>query len=333
MSRYIRTKENRAVSVAKEDLIDLYTKMLTIRRFEEWAVHDYANGNIPGFIHSYIGQEAIAVGVCAHLGFDDRIVSNHRGHGHCIAKGADLRRMMAEIYGKKTGYCKGKGGSMHIADFSIGMLGANGIVCAGLPIAVGAALAAQLEGRGRVAVVFFGDGATNEGAFHESLNLASIWRLPIIFACENNQYGANTPMSAAMQVANVAERACAYAIPGTVIDGNDVLGVYEAAGEAVAAARSGTGPRLVEFRTYRWRHHFEGGYFPDLRPKDEIEAWKERCPIKRFEERLYTDGVLDREAQEAINREVLARIEDAVNFAKESPFPDPEDALEGVYSE
>jgi pyruvate dehydrogenase E1 component alpha subunit len=333
MSRYIRIKENRAVSVTKEDLINLYTKMLTIRRFEEWAVHDYANGNIPGFIHSYIGQEAIAVGVCAHLGFDDRIVSNHRGHGHCIAKGADLRRMMAEIYGKKTGYCKGKGGSMHIADFSIGMLGANGIVCAGLPIAVGAALAAQLEGRGRVAVVFFGDGATNEGAFHESLNLASIWRLPIIFACENNQYGANTPMSAAMQVANVAERACAYAIPGTVIDGNDVLGVYEAAGEAVAAARSGAGPRLVEFRTYRWRHHFEGGYFPDLRPKGEIEAWKEKCPIKRFEERLSAESVLDREAQEAINREVLARIEDAVNFAKESPFPDPEDALEGVYSE
>ena len=307
--------------------------MLTIRRFEEWAVHDYANGAIPGFIHSYIGQEAVAVGVCAHLRVDDRIVSNHRGHGHCIAKGADLKRMMAEIYGKKTGYCKGKGGSMHIADFSIGMLGANGIVCAGLPIAVGAALAAQLEGGDRVVVVFFGDGATNEGAFHESLNLASVWRLPIIFACENNQYGANTPTSAAMRVPTIAERVCAYAIPGTVIDGNDILGVYETAQEAVAAARSGGGPRLVEFRTYRWRHHFEGGYFPDLRPKDEIEAWKEKCPIKRFGQKLLTDGVLDREAQEAINLQVLSHVEDAVRYAKESSFPDPEDALKGVYSE
>ncbi len=321
------------MTVKREDLVNLYTKMLTIRRFEERAIHEHANGAIPGLIHSYIGQEAIAVGICAHLGIDDRIVSNHRGHGHCIAKGADPRRMMAEIYGKKTGYCEGKGGSMHIADFSIGMLGANGIVCAGLPIATGAALAAHLEGKGRVVVVFFGDGATNEGAFHESLNLASIWRLPIIFACENNQYGANTPMTAAMQVSNVAERAVAYAMPGIVVDGNDVLGVYEIAGEAVAAARSGAGPRLLEFKTYRWRHHFEGGYFPDLRPKDEVEAWKEKCPIKRFEQRLLADGVLNREGQEAINRDVLARIEDAVTYARESPFPDPEEALEGVYSE
>ncbi len=309
------------MSLKKEDLINLYTKMLTIRRFEEWAVRDYANGAIPGFIHSYIGQEAIAVGVCAHLRVDDRIVSNHRGHGHCIAKGADLRRMMAEIYGKKTGYCKGKGGSMHIADFSIGMLGANGIVCAGLPIAVGAALAAQLEGGDRVVVVFFGDGATNEGAFHESLNLASIWSLPIIFACENNQYGANTPTSAVMRVPTIAERACAYAIPATVTDGNDVLGVYEAAQEAVAAARSGAGPRLVEFRTYRWRHHFEGGYFPDLRPKDEIEAWKEKCPIKRFEQRLFADGVLDREAQEAINLQVSSTDRGCGQVRQREPIP------------
>ncbi|MGD0234080.1 MAG: thiamine pyrophosphate-dependent dehydrogenase E1 component subunit alpha [Syntrophorhabdales bacterium] len=321
------------MSIKKEELISLYTKMLTIRRFEERAVREWGDGNIPGIIHSYIGQEAVAVGVCAHLRVDDRIVSNHRGHGHCIAKGADLRRMMAEIYGKKTGYCKGKGGSMHIADFSIGMLGANGIVCAGLPIAVGAALAAQLEGGDRVAVVFFGDGASNEGAFHESLNLASIWKLPIIFACENNLYGANTLIWDVMPLVSVAERARAYAIPAAVIDGNDIAGVYEAAQTAVAAARSGGGPRLLEFRTYRWRHHFEGGYFPDLRPKDEIEAWKEKCPIKRFEERLLTDGVLDREQQEAINLQVLSRVEDAVNYAIESPFPDPEDALEGVYSE
>jgi acetoin:2,6-dichlorophenolindophenol oxidoreductase subunit alpha len=330
---YVRIKENRIVPLKKEVLIEMYRKMLTIRRFEERAVREYGDGAIPGIIHSYIGQEAIAVGVCAHLRNDDRIVSNHRGHGHCIAKGADLLRMMAEIYGKKTGYCKGKGGSMHIADFSIGMLGANGIVCAGLPIAVGAALAAQLEGGDRVAVVFFGDGASNEGEFHESLNLASIWKLPIIFACENNQYGANTPTSAVMRVPNIAERACAYAIPGKVVDGNDVIEVYEAAEEAVATARSKGGPSLLEFKTFRWRHHFEGGYFPDLRPKDEVETWKEKCPIKRFEQRLLADGALDREGQEAINLEVLSRVEDAVRYAIESPFPEPEDALKGVYSE
>jgi acetoin:2,6-dichlorophenolindophenol oxidoreductase subunit alpha len=321
------------VSLKKEELIDLYRQMLTIRRFEERAVLEYAKGAIPGIIHSYIGQEAVAVGVCAQLRKDDRIVSNHRGHGHCIAKGADPKRMMAEIYGKKTGYCKGKGGSMHIADFAIGMLGANGIVCAGLPIAVGAALAAQLEGGDRVTVVFFGDGATNEGEFHESLNLASIWNLPIIFACENNLYGANTPIGETMRLSSIAERARAYVIPGTVVDGNDVLGVYEAAQGALIAARSGGGPSFLEFRTYRWRHHFEGGYFPDLRPKDEIEAWKEKCPINRFEQRLSTDGVLDREEQKALDQQVLSRIEDAVTFAIESPFPDPEDALKGVYSE
>ncbi len=311
----------------------MYEKMLTIRRFEEWAVHDYAKGNIPGFIHSYIGQEAIAVGVCAHLRKDDRIVSNHRGHGHCIAKGADLRRMMSEIYGRKTGYCKGKGGSMHIADFSIGMLGANGIVCAGLPIAVGSALAAQIEGSDRVTVVFFGDGATNEGAFHESLNLASIWKLPIIFVCENNLYGANTLIWNVMPLSSVAERAHAYAIPASVVDGNDVVAVYKSAEMAVKSVRSGGGPRFLEFRTYRWRHHFEGGYFPDLRPQDEVEAWKEKCPIKRFEQKLLGDGILSCQEQEAINLQVLARIEDAFKYAMESPFPDPEDALTGVYSE
>ncbi len=199
--------------LAKEDIIGMYTKMLTIRRFEERIAREYAQGAIPGFIHSSIGQEAVAVGVCANLRLDDRIVSNHRGHGHCIAKGADLKRMMAEIYGRKTGYCKGKGGSMHIADFSVGMLGANGIVCAGLPIAVGAALAAQLEGGDRVAVVFFGDGASNEGEFHESLNLASIWKLPIVFVCENNLYGANTPIGHVLPSSSIAERARAYAIP------------------------------------------------------------------------------------------------------------------------
>jgi acetoin:2,6-dichlorophenolindophenol oxidoreductase subunit alpha len=316
-----------------EDLINLYVTMLTIRRFEERAILEHGKGNVPGLIHSYIGQEAVASGVCANLKRDDRIVSNHRGHGHCIAKGADLKRMMAEIFGKRTGYCKGKGGSMHIADFGIGMLGANGIVGGGLPIAVGAALAAQLEGAGRVVVVFFGDGASNEGEFHESLNLASVWKLPLLFACENNQYGANTRIWDVTSVSSLAERARAYGITGALVDGNDVLAVREAAHEALARARSGGGPNLLEFRTYRWRHHFEGGYYPDLRPTDEIEAWKEKCPLKSFEQRLLEDGVLDREAQDRINLQVMSRVEDAVIYAVESPFPDPEDALEDVFSE
>jgi pyruvate dehydrogenase E1 component alpha subunit len=282
------------VSIKKEDLINMYTKMLTIRRFEERVVQDYQNGTIPGVVHSYIGQEAVAVGVCANLRVDDRIVSNHRGHGHCIAKGADLKRMMAEIYGKRTGYCKGKGGSMHIADFSIGMMGANGIVAAGLPIAVGTALAAQLEGGDRVSVVFFGDGACNEGEFHESLNLASIWKLPIIFACENNLYGVNMPVWNAVQVKDIAERASAYAMPGTVVDGNDLIAVYETTEKEVARVRSGEGPGL--------------------------------------QRRLLGTGILVRKELETINAQVMSRVEDTVKYAVESPLPNPEDALEGIFS-
>ncbi|OFW07739.1 MAG: hypothetical protein A3I01_15600 [Betaproteobacteria bacterium RIFCSPLOWO2_02_FULL_65_24] len=306
--------------------------MLTIRRFEERVALEFKRGTIPGVVHSYIGQEAVAVGVCGNLRNDDRIVSNHRGHGHCIAKGADLNRMMAEIYGRKNGYCKGKGGSMHIADFSIGMLGANGIVAAGLPIAVGTALAAQLEGGDRVSVVFFGDGACGEGEFHESLNLASIWKLPIVFACENNHYGVNTPVREAMAVEHVAERAAAYAMPGTVVEGNDLAAVYRATRDAVASARSGEGPSLLEFKTYRWRHHFEMTSIPDLRPPEEIEAWKQKCPIAPIEHRLLREGVLDREDLARLDGEVLARIEDAVRFALASPLPEPAEALEDVFS-
>lgn len=313
-------------------LIELYTQMLTIRRFEERVAHEFAQKTIPGIVHSYIGQEAIAVGVCANLRRDDRIVSNHRGHGHCIAKGADLNRMMAEIYGKKTGYCKGKGGSMHIADFSIGMLGANGIVAAGLPIAAGAAMAAQLEGGDRVAVVFFGDGACGEGEFHESLNLASIWRLPLIFACENNHYGVNMPVREAMAVQHIAERAAAYAMPGVVVDGNDLQAVHEATGIAVARARSGEGPSLLEFKTYRWRGHFEAQTIMDLRPREEIEAWKEKCPVSNLEKMLLREAVLSREALAAIDAQVTSLVEESVRFALDSPLPDPSDALEDVYS-
>jgi len=319
------------VSIKNEELIDMYRQMLTIRRFEERVVDEYHKNQIPGVVHSYIGQEAIAVGVCANLRPDDRIVSTHRGHGHCIAKGADLNRMMAELYGKSTGYCKGKGGAMHIADFSIGMLGANGIVGAGLPIATGAALAAQLEGGDRVAVCFFGDGACHEGEFHESLNLAAIWQLPILYVCENNLYGANTAAAYAIPLNDIAERASAYAMPGVIVDGNDVVAVYKAAQRAVTTARKGGGPTLLECKTYRWRAHFEG-HQVDLRPADQIKSWKKKCPLAGFKHRLLDEGILAAHDLDEIDHQVCNQIEKAVEFARESPFPDPAEALDGIFS-
>ncbi len=313
-------------------LIELYTKMLTIRRFEERAAQEFFKGNIPGVVHSYIGEEAIAVGVCAHLTRKDRIVSHHRGHGHCIAKGADMKRMMAEIFGKKTGYCKGKGGSMHIADFNIGMLGADGIVGAGLPIAVGAAMAAQLENKQRVAAVFFGDGACQEGEFHESLNLASIWKLPIVFVCENNLYGVNTHQEYALAAKEIARMPRTYDISTTVVDGNDVEAVYQAAQTAIEKARSGDGPAFLECKTYRWHKHFLSDFLADLRPKAEIETWKKKCPVVNFEAKLKDSGILSESEIKNIDRQILVQIEDAINFAVESPLPAPEDALEDVYS-
>ena len=320
------------MQIKDEVLIKMYEKMLTIRRFEERAIKEFHDGTLIGYIHSYIGQEAIAVGVCANLRTDDRIVSNHRGHGHCIAKGADIRRMMAEIFGRKTGYCKGKGGSMHIADFDIGMLGANGIVGAGLPIATGSALAAQLEGGERISVVFFGDGAVGEGEFHESLNLASIWKLPIVFVCENNEYGVNTATSYSMAAEHVADRAVAYSMPGMVADGNNVFTVYETAEKAVSRARQGKGPSLIEFKTYRWRNHFEGDMIPDLRPREKLEEWKKKCPVAFMERRLIEMGILDNGQLEIMNAKVMSRVQEAVEFAMESPLPDPEDALADVFS-
>jgi TPP-dependent pyruvate/acetoin dehydrogenase alpha subunit len=318
---------------SKEVLLRLYRVMLTIRRFEERVVVDYHSGAIPGIVHSYIGQEAVAAGVCTNLRLDDRIISNHRGHGHCIAKGADLDRMMAEIYGRKTGYCKGKGGSMHIADFGIGMLGANGIVAGGLPIASGAAVAAQLEGGDKVVVLFFGDGATNEGEFHEVLNLASIWKLPLIFACENNGYGVNTPVKYATGLDHVSERATGgYGIPGIVVDGNDVEAVYTATQKAVAGVRAGSGPVFLEFLTYRWRGHFEAPGMPDLRPVEELEAWRKKCPILRFEKVLLEEGVVAEKELEKIDDEVMRQVQASVDFALASPLPAPEDALEDIYS-
>jgi acetoin:2,6-dichlorophenolindophenol oxidoreductase subunit alpha len=316
----------------KQTQIDLYTTMLTIRRFEERAYKEFFAGNLFGFVHSYIGQEAIAAGVCANLTRQDRIISNHRGHGHCIAKGADLKRMMAEIYGKKTGYCKGKGGSMHIADFSIGMLGADGIVGAGLPIATGAGYAAQLEKNGSVAVVFFGDGACNEGEFHEALNLAGIWKLPLLFVCENNGYGVNTPARYAMAAQDITRIPEAYHIKNKCVYGNDVEIVYRAAEEAIALLRKGEGPYFLECQTYRWYKHFLSKVTEDLRPAEEIEAWIRKCPVAAYASKLLQEGILTQSELDFINERALSKVEEAVRFAIDSPYPQPQDALDDVYS-
>jgi acetoin:2,6-dichlorophenolindophenol oxidoreductase subunit alpha len=320
------------VVLDKQTLIELYTTMLTIRRFEERVVTEFYAGNIFGFIHSYIGQEAIATGVCKHLTASDRIVSHHRGHGHCIAKGADMKKMMAEILGKKTGYCKGKGGSMHIADFGIGMLGADGIVGAGLPIATGAATAAKLEGEGNVAAVFFGDGACQEGEFHEALNLAAIWKLPLLFVCENNHYGVNTPASYSLAAGEIVRMPEAYHIANKQVHGNDPEAVYLAAQEAVEYLRAGNGPYFLECETYRWHKHYLSEALEDLRPREELESWAKRCPVSGFQSKLLRHDVLTHADVERINTEVMAQVEEAYQFGLDSPYPEPEDALEDVYS-
>ncbi len=318
------------MSLDKKELVKLYTTMLTIRRFEERIAREFAAGNVLGYVHLSIGQEAIPTGVCNNLRLTDRIVSSHRGHGHTIAKGADVRRMMAEVFGKKTGYCKGKGGSMHIADFSIGMLGANGIVGAGLPISLGAALAAQLENKGGVAAVFFGDGATQEGEFHESLSLAVKWKLPLLFVCENNKWASQIPDTTGLTLKDIHKKTVAYDMPGEVVDGNDVVAVNEKAGELIAKIRAGGGPILLECKTYRWRSHFES--MPDPRPLEQIEEWKKKCPVAAMERRLLADGTITEQELKDIDTAVLEKIEGAVRFAIESPFPAPEDALEDIYS-
>jgi TPP-dependent pyruvate/acetoin dehydrogenase alpha subunit len=311
---------------------EMLRAMLTIRRFEERASDDYRAGKIYGVVHSYIGEEAVAVGVCAALRPDDRIISTHRGHGHCIAKGADLNRMMAELYGRQTGYCKGKGGSMHIADFGIGMLGANGIVAGGISIVTGAGLAAQLEQQGRVAVAFFGDGASNAGPFHECLNIAATWKLPMLYVCENNQWAANTAAAATHALPDVASRAAGYGIPGVVVDGNDIFAVHRAAHRAVERARAGEGPSLIECKTYRWRAHTERAGQPDRRDPAEIEAWRARDPIAQLERQLREQSDLDDAGLEAVERGIAAAIAAAVAFAEASPFPLPDEASEDVFA-
>ncbi|MFN8524187.1 MAG: thiamine pyrophosphate-dependent dehydrogenase E1 component subunit alpha [Chloroflexota bacterium] len=304
--------------------------MVRIRRFEERAEELFLAGEMPGFIHLSIGQEACAAGACAALRTDDYITSTHRGHGHCIAKGAPMDRMMAELYAKETGSCRGKGGSMHIADFSVGMLGANGVVGGGANLAVGATIAARLRGSDQVALCFFGDGASNRGPVHEAMNLAAVWKLPVIFFCENNGYASTTAISTASAVSRLADRAAGYGMPGFTVDGNDVEAVYAVVRDAVAAARGGRGPAMIEALTYRMRGHYVGD--PQLyRTTDEVEAQKARDPILTQRRRLLNEGTVTLAQLDEMHRQVEQELEAAVEFGRQSPLPDSEDALDDVY--
>lgn len=316
-----------------EQLRQVLHKMYLIRRFEEGAEECYMRGLIHGTMHLSIGQEASAMGVCMPLAEHDQITSTHRGHGHCIAKGAEAKKMFAEFFGKTTGYCKGRGGSMHIADVAKGNLGANGIVAGGIPIAVGAALSAKKLKTGKVVVSFFGDGANNEGAFHEALNMASIWKLPVIFVCENNGYGMSTSTERSTAVKNIAERAVAYSMPGVIVNGNIFSEVAEASHRAVARARAGEGPTLIESKTYRHRGHSKSDR-NRYRTKEEIEDWmSNRDPIALFENELQEFGIIDRKGVEAIREAVAREIAEGIQFAKDSPSPDIRDVENFVYTE
>jgi pyruvate dehydrogenase E1 component alpha subunit len=312
---------------------DLHRRMVRIRLFEEAAGRLAESNRLPGFLHLYVGEEAVAAGVCGALNDDDHITSTHRGHGHLVAKGGDFNRMMAELMGKATGYCKGKGGSMHISDTSLGMLGANGIVGAGSPIAVGAAFANRYRGRGQVAVAFFGDGSTNIGAFHEAANMACALHLPIVFACENNEYGEFTPRDKTMAITDIVDRAAGYGMPGVIVDGMDVIAVHEAAVEAVERARAGGGPSLIEAKTYRfYNHHGVQNLGLKYRSDDEVAMWKQRDPIFTLEDRMIENRAATRDQFDAIWAELRADIDTAIAFADESPYPTPDQIMVGVYT-
>jgi TPP-dependent pyruvate/acetoin dehydrogenase alpha subunit len=314
----------------------MLAKMILIREFDLLAIELRKARRIHGAVHPYVGEEAVAVGVCAALRRTDRITSTHRGHGHCIAKGADINRMMAELFGRVDGYCKGKGGSMHIADFAIGMLGANGIVAGGMPIACGAALAAQLEDSGDVAVCFFGDGATGEGEFHETLNIASLWKLPLVFVCENNQYGAGNAIESVRPVTDISLHAPAYGMPGLSVDGNDVLAVRAATLEAAERARAGGGPTLLHCQTFRGLFHaMRDVPPPETRPADLLAHWRgrDRDPVTRFEDYLMAHGMVREAEVQAMREQVKHALEAAVDFAEASPYPDAKDLLVDMFAD
>ncbi len=319
------------MDLTPDDLRSVYRKMRTIRVFEEKLNDLVVAGKLAGFLHLYAGEEAVATGVCAHLSDDDFVGSTHRGHGHCIAKGVDVGGMMAELFGRSTGVCKGKGGSMHIADVDKGMLGANGIVGSGIPLATGAGLTAKLKKNGNVSVGFFGDGASNQGQFHESLNMASNWKLPVVYVLENNGYGEFTPTEFVVPVKDIAVRAESYAMRSEIADGMDFFDVYEKAGEAIRLARAGHGPTLLECKTYRFYGHYVGDTMK-YRTKEETEEWKQkRDPLERFEDRAVSEFGLTSDELREIDGAVEKEIEDAVAAAEAAPQPEPGDVLTDVY--
>ncbi|SCY21717.1 thiamine pyrophosphate-dependent dehydrogenase E1 component subunit alpha [Microvirga guangxiensis] len=318
--------------LSADDLREALRKMHLIRRFEESAEESYMRGLIHGTMHLSIGQEASAVGICMPLSDADYITSTHRGHGHCIGKGAEVKKMLAEFFGKEDGYCRGRGGSMHIADVSKGNLGANGIVGGGIPIAVGAALSMKKQGKDSVVVSFFGDGANNEGAFHEALNMAAVWKLPVVFVCENNGYGMSTSTKRSTAVPNIADRASAYAMPGVIVDGNNFAEVAAASFEACDRARRGEGPTLIESKTYRIRGHSRSDR-NRYRTKEEIESWQARDPIGIFEKELTDLGLITPEEIEKVRAEVEVEIAEGLEFAKASPSPSPSDVTRYVYTD
>ena len=325
---------------SKEQLLDLYRQMVRIRTFEDrvaeiyWEdklpAFDIGAGTIPGEMHLSQGQEAVAVGVCAHLRNEDFVASTHRGHGHLIAKNVDLKPMMAELMGRKTGLCQGKGGHMHLFSAEL-HYGCGGIIGGGIPHATGAALAFKKQKRDNVAVAFLGEGAANIGAFHESVNLAALWKLPVVFVVEDNLYAISVPKTASTSVKSNAERGAAYGIPGVVVDGMDVMAVYEAAGEAIARARRGDGPSIIEGLCYRYRGHFEGDAEPYRTPQ-EVEEWRKKDPIPKFRQRLIQQGLFTEAEVAAIDQQVAAEVKAAEDFARNSPFPEPREALEHVFA-
>ncbi|MGI6162201.1 MAG: thiamine pyrophosphate-dependent dehydrogenase E1 component subunit alpha [Christensenellales bacterium] len=314
----------------KERMLDIYERMQSIRQFEEKAIELYESDIVRGSLHLYVGQEAIAATICSFLSKDDYITSTHRGHGHIIAKGVPLDGAMAELLGKEGGVCKGRGGSMHITDMDVGILGANGIVGGGIPIALGSALKSSYRNDKSVTVCFFGDGASNEGTFHEALNLASVWKLPVVFVCENNGYGMSVPASESTSVIDIASRATGYNMPGVVIDGNDVFAISEAADEAIKRAREGKGPSLLECKTYRWYGHWWGDPQP-YRTREEVEVWKTKCPIQRMQVAMLQSEQISEDEIAKIEADVSSKVEQACAFAQNSPFPDPNTLLDNVY--